>query len=397
MPPSPAPCQVLRLADRLRAEPSLQSAVGALLAAGEPLTWDIALAVFELPAYCLESAAYAPLLGAATATLQARLGDLDAVWLNDSLSAQLLQLPFAAVRALLADDRTRGHENTAFYTVAAWVYARQGGGGGDGGAGAGAGAGSGDDDSGGSGGGGRGGGGGGSIGSGGGGGCSDEQRRTLVATLRLPHMSRMYLGAAAAQMLPALSAGSVPAEDICMAMAYAAAASCVKQRLDGPLLHKHTAWKLPARPASAAVGPTLEWDVPLSVIKGLQEKAAAGDVGAKAVAHSPMQCILQGGRWRLSVQAKKSEAGVTVGAFVHFTGPPGFDDVNEAQALARMKFTASRERTTTFIFEGSQGTISGYPDVFELGARTEFDEAAWSALATANGRVPLRAKFLEML
>lgn len=62
--------QVLRLADRLRAEPALH-AVGKLLSEGGALNWEAALDVLSMP--CLEGAAYEPALrAAAAAALQVR-------------------------------------------------------------------------------------------------------------------------------------------------------------------------------------------------------------------------------------------------------------------------------------------------------------------------------------
>lgn len=73
--------------------------------------------------------AFRPLLKAAGKALQAELGDLEEVWTDPTGEKQerLLSLPFAAVKALLADNRTRvTSENTAVYTAARWLDAADG-------------------------------------------------------------------------------------------------------------------------------------------------------------------------------------------------------------------------------------------------------------------------------
>lgn len=275
--------------------------------------------------------------------MQECVGDLDAAWLEEAKSARLLSLPFAALRALLDDGATRGHENAVFYTVAAWL-ARHGGG------------------------------------------CSDEQRATLVSTLRLPSMSSQYLGSVVAQMLPRLSAGAITTSDVCAAMAYALASNIVEQRLRRlPPVSNFEAWQLPARPESLAT-PTLEWRVALASLRALHLEVAPGEEGLCSNMTSPSQLVAGGARWGLSVIARKQAAGVDFGVFVTAAPPPGFaGDLGGVVFAAEVTLEAG-EAVYACEFTLSGDDSWGFGDAFKLGVRAEWDDAPWGAV---GGAVPL--------
>eukprot|EP00878_Enallax_costatus_P009685 GHUV01010117.1.p1 GENE.GHUV01010117.1~~GHUV01010117.1.p1 ORF type:complete len:537 (+),score=147.08 GHUV01010117.1:220-1830(+) len=126
--------QLLILADRYEV-PKIVKAVGRCLqqVSTADLEWDVVTAVYSLPAGCADMPAYSSIFAAAATKLQAELGDLELVWLRCYAAQQpgskqqlLCSLPYAAIKQLLKDDRTRvTSENTVFHTIAQWHKAQE--------------------------------------------------------------------------------------------------------------------------------------------------------------------------------------------------------------------------------------------------------------------------------
>jgi hypothetical protein len=129
--------QLLRLADRYGAAKVAKAAAAAAIGIdvdyqpGEELAWATVRAAYPPPHPEEDSEEddappLAPALRQYAAdALQELYGDLEGVWAvaNDGARLNLLQLPFAAIKALLADERTRvASENTVVHTIVDWVY-----------------------------------------------------------------------------------------------------------------------------------------------------------------------------------------------------------------------------------------------------------------------------------
>ncbi|KIZ03475.1 hypothetical protein MNEG_4484 [Monoraphidium neglectum] len=218
--------QVLLLADRLCAERAVGAAVHVLLSAPAdgatgPLHWDTVTAVYRLPPALADNPVLKPLFDAAAFGLHQRLGDLDAAWLDTSCRAQLLALPFAALRQLLSDERTRvSSENTVVYTVAAWVKQNAS--------------------------------------------SSAEQHAELAQCVRAPRLTPLYSAAFGAQLLTSWSP-AISAADMHYALASAGLPAADKAKAMSDLLQyshlplaRHAAWRLLQRPTSRVTEAALE-------------------------------------------------------------------------------------------------------------------------------------------
>ncbi|KIZ03476.1 hypothetical protein MNEG_4485 [Monoraphidium neglectum] len=206
--------QVLLLADRLRAERAVEAAVqvfvgSATAGAAGALDWDTVTAVYQLPPALADNPVLKPLFEYAAAALQERLGDLDATLLNGERRAQLLALPFAAMRQLLSDDRTCvSSENTVVYTIAAWIKKNA---------------------------------------------SSAEQRAELAQCVRAPLLTPLYSAAVAAQLLTSWSPAISPA-DMHYALVFAGLSEAVLEAATGDKGVDFCAYLRVHRPAGVAVG-----------------------------------------------------------------------------------------------------------------------------------------------
>lgn len=70
----------------------------------EKLNWETALAILGLPDSCTKQKSFTDIVTMAADMLQQQLGDLETVWNDDELTAQLLSLSAAALKQLLQHD-----------------------------------------------------------------------------------------------------------------------------------------------------------------------------------------------------------------------------------------------------------------------------------------------------
>jgi hypothetical protein len=342
------------LADRLQAGLSA-SAAARELAARPALEWDTAMAAFALPPACADNPAHAPLLAAAAAALQVRLGDLDAAWADERGAARLRSLPFAALSALLSDEGTRAAgENTVFYTACAWLAAHGGG--------------------------------------------EPAQREALAAAVRAPHLSPLFAAGVAAQA--PWFAAAVPPAELHAAAAFAAAPDAVRERMlskPGLPLARRAAWRLSPRPPSAAPRALeIVWAVPLARLRELHEKAAAGE---PARAESPPH-VHGGLEWDVRLHAQQrgggggssdssNGGGIAIGAFVFAHLPPGCAAEAVVSANVRVEAGSVVRGFTLMPFGVGAGPGAsegrGFADAFGVGARQEWDEAAWRSAGVVGG------------
>jgi hypothetical protein len=366
---------VARLAGRLEVPCAVQAAGrGLVAAAGHLLPWDAAVAAFALPLHTPALAAAARQLQAAAAdTLQAELGDVDLAWQDAARRAKLLQLPYEAVRCLLSDGRTRVvSENSVFYTADAWLNAN---------------------------------------GAGGGGAASRQQQAGLAACVRVPHLTPSYLAAVAAQSEwfgRAIGGAYVLLE----AVAYNLAAPRIRALhagalgVDTPLLG-HAAWQLPRRPPSGAERLHMEWDVPLATLRRLHREAQREGAAEDA---APATWVWGGIAWALEVQAEADDdtGAVEFGVFVTPALPPlsptGPARAPAALVEARLSLSARCRHEGRKLRAGGRMAMllgregRGFNDLFGLGRRTEWDEAAWrdAGLVGDGETVRVRATVREL-
>jgi len=336
--------QVLWLADQLQAPPCAAAAARAL-AASRPLDWSTALGVYRLPPSYSDNAAFQPMFTAAAAAVQIQLRDLDAAWLDDGKAEQLLALPFAAVKQLLSDNRTRAREDTVYYTCCAWIDGHK---------------------------------------------ADAEQRRGLLECERMPHISSFYLAGVVSSSITQLT-DSIATADLLHAAAYAAATAGMQKTMDRRKylsFTKHPAWRLPMRPASAVQSAVIEWRVPLSEVKQLHEEAAAMAVGRRAWAYAPQTRMFGGVMWSVKLQAMRQADGVKMGVHAHVCLPPALVPW-KGIVSADCKLEAAQQ-SYSFGAAVGVGESRGFDDAFKLGAKAEWDEVAWSGLAGGDGKVLLR-------
>jgi len=333
------------------------SAAAQELAARPCLEWETVLCIYSLPPACSENPAFAPLFVAAAAALQQQLGDLDAAWL-DAAAAERLRtlLPFAALVALLADDRTRvATENTVVYTACAWL-AQHGGG-------------------------------------------TPEQQDALADAIRIPHVTPLYLAGVTAQC--GWVTRSIRPHELHLASAFAAAPEGVQDRMlrnQSMPFSNREAWQLPKRPASGAPKDLeIIWEVPLAQLQSLHEQARSGAV---ARAESPVH-VFEGLEWdlRLHAQLKPSPGsyggsrGVMIGLYAFAHPPPGCKEVAMVSAHVKVEVGRLARGFSLMPFALGSGPGAsegrGFADVFGLGVREAWDEAAWrgAGLVGEGGRV----------
>ncbi|KAI8466820.1 MAG: hypothetical protein J3K34DRAFT_524228 [Monoraphidium minutum] len=378
--------QVLRLASRLQVPAAARAASHALLlnaAASSTgrLPWEAVTAAFELQADLAGASAAPPPAGApaeaaadpdaapapaaaaaaAAATAAASwdlreaareallrdLGDLDLAWLDAKLRERLLALPFEAVRTLLSDGRTRAaSEATVFYTADAWLHARRGGRG-----------------------------------------APKAQAAALARCVRVAHLPLGYLTGVAAQA-PWFTR-AVGAAELLQSIAYRLAAGRVGELSEGPAVAapppRDASWLLPPRRRSRAARLAMEWDVPLALLKRLHKAAARQGPGGTAEAAAPRRWAYRGLAWALEIMAEADEDGaVTYGLYVTPSPPPMAGDADPAAAAvveasvtldARCALRKLRCGCRMQLLVGCEGR--GFEDMFEMGARATWDEAAW--------------------
>jgi hypothetical protein len=89
------------------------------------LQWDTVVATYQLPAVYIDNTAFAQVYNAAADALQHTLGDLELVFATDCEDNKLqllVELPYAGLLQLLADERTHvSSENTAARAVLEWL------------------------------------------------------------------------------------------------------------------------------------------------------------------------------------------------------------------------------------------------------------------------------------
>jgi hypothetical protein len=349
--------QVLLLADRLRAERAVEAAVqvfvgAATAGAAGALDWDTVTAVYQLPPALADNPVLKPLFEYAAAALQERLGDLDATLLNGERRAQLLALPFAAMRQLLSDDRTCvSSENTVVYTIAAWIKKNA---------------------------------------------SSAEQRAELAQCVRAPLLTPLYSAAVAAQLLTSWSPAISPA-DMHYALVFAGLSEAVRKELlevDGIPLECHAAWQLPSRRISRTTQAVVEWRVPLAELRRLYE-SAAGAQGKSTSAFSGDRTTFQGLDLNIEVEAATGDKGVDFCAYLRVHRPAGVA-VGAAAVSVSAKFEAGGSVmpviSRSCVMATRVGHGWGYSDVFKLGEISEWDEVMWrnKALVGQDGTVLVR-------
>jgi hypothetical protein len=316
--------QLLRLADRYGAPRVVKAAAAA---AGI----DVALMSKRGLASAAVQAAYssagppaAALRQYAADALQELFGDLEAVWASPHYRVKrsnLLLLPHAALKALLADERTRvASENTVVHTIVRWVaespFTSSG--------------------------------------------AEAKELLALVRVARLtPHYARTVFCESALAKAH-LSAGE---------LALAAMAPLVgDESVNG--LRNHAHWRLPARPRSAlADSVVLEWSPPLAELEELVIALPALGEGSSAL-DGPKGTVWQGWPLHLWMQCRRSaSAGVTVGVYLTVELPcsaAGALIENTLEAVAAGGGSAIT-RTGTPCLHSALSKSWGYTDLFSLG------------------------------
>lgn len=351
--------QVLHLADRLRAEQCERAAIGILSSAAiGPLEWHTVTALYRLPPSIAHNEAYCPLYNAAAAALQDRLGDLDAAWLSQQLSRDLRNLPFAALKQLLSDARTRVvSENTAFYTVAAWLRRHKG--------------------------------------------ATPEQERALAYRLRLPHITRLYLSSVVPRSDWLMH--HISAADLMHAAAFAGTSDAARQAVVDDEAQLQVApcasWKLPRRPPSkfSDAQVTVEWEVGLGEVRELHERALLA-TSAPAFIDSPAY-VHQGLQWGIRLETQNKGGEMRYNAYVAAIRPPG---TRPPLAVSAQISIWTRKLATGFSLWTFLGTsvALGEDNVFGSGVRgLEWDEAAWRAggLVEENGKIKVCASIKDVV
>jgi hypothetical protein len=411
-PPTP---QVLRLADRLRAERCLAAAASALAAGADKLEWADLSAVFGLPPYCHERPEFAELLAAAGAALMRQVDDLDAFLLRRGHVAALAALPFAALTRLLGDDALRASEAAVFYTAMAWVHAqarrclrcgsicnkdgadesagsRDGTGGADGAGGdadgaaatpkhcrcaaaaaassapappllPGAGA---------------------------------AQLEQLAGLIRLPHLTQLYL-LSIAPGLAGLSGGAMGPRDAHAAAVFGAADPETRARMEEEEgMGVRPSWRLPRRPRSRVEEATLEWDVPVMELRRLFEGA---EDNARLWAPLETPAVFQGLRWTLLLQATvRDGGGVVVGVFVSAAGPCKCNGAACGVVSATVELTVAGRVIGKHAMSLRLGMGRGWADGLGQGPQPAWSDAWWwrAAADAAGGRLPLRVTIRDV-
>lgn len=87
----------------------------------DQLSWDIAIALLDLPISCEAQPGYKRAVRKAEKKLLQKLGDLEVVWSDRQLQDALLSLPHAALLRLVRHETTRvAAESTVVYTILQW-------------------------------------------------------------------------------------------------------------------------------------------------------------------------------------------------------------------------------------------------------------------------------------
>jgi hypothetical protein len=245
-------------------------------------------------------------------------------------------------RALLSDGRTRvAGEATVFYTADAWLHARRGG--------------------------------------------NAAQQAALAACVRVQWVPLEYLTAVVAQS-PWFTK-HVTAAELHQAVAYRLAAARIAElacsAVDTPA-PRHAAWQLPPRPASGVRKLRMEWDVPLATLKRLHKAAARQGPGGTAEAACPRTWAHRGMGWTLEVMAEADRDGaIAFGLFVTPAAPLSQPESSPAAAAVSASITLDARSSRRKLRCGCRVTLllgcegRGFDDMFELGPRRVWDEAAW--------------------
>ena len=154
----------------------------------------------------------------------------------------------------------------------------------------------------------------------------------------------------------------------------------------------------PQRPPSALVEAATEWDVSLSEVQQLFEKAA-GQENTFSLAAPPTTRVHRAGyTWLLQLTAKWSTQGVKMGLYLRMAAPSGCGNVMSGAAFASMHVagTVGEVRVHRAVLPCLTGTGRGFQDFFGLGPRATWDAAAWhSAGLVEGGKVRIRVKLSD--
>lgn len=203
--------------------------------------------LYRLPEVVQNSKQLAEILAAAAKHIQQNLGDSDVVWADEQgLQQQLLKLPYAAFKQLLAESTTRvASENTAAYSVMRWVEQWK---------------------------------------------PEDEQLCELISLVRMAHCATAYV---ATVMSSADSCFSrcLAAEELQVAVAVSAL-GCDAEEADNPTIRRFPNWCADKRPASALDKLTIEWQVLLDDLRPLVEQSLCRSERSEPL--QGKQCMHQG-------------------------------------------------------------------------------------------------------
>lgn len=326
------------------------------------MEWDVAMAVYGLPSMCTDAGSpYASACAAAAATVQARLGDIDAALADEEARSALLALPLPALAALLRSDKTRASGEAMVYFVAdAWLDMR-----------------------------GRG---------------TEAERCTLADCVRVHHLPSSYIASVVAASQWLAWEGRMQAAATWAALPQSLKAGKLENSEDGPF----AAFGAPPRPCHRSTAQELAWDVPLADLEILHTKATAKQ-GVDSVLSSDDGAVRHWGgyKWGLKLSAVHHagrgvvEFGVSVVAAV----PPSGEGCATlvAECVVRAEHTISScsvEARGRAVFNdvaaGFDDDTTGWgcwSDFFGLGPQSTWDEGAWhKAGLVKDGKVRLRLR-----
>jgi hypothetical protein len=266
---------LMLLADRYEV-PRVMAATAAAFAqhAAPPhhLEWSVVLQLLDLPPSCAGQPAFEPVQQLAVARLQQVLGDLEEVWAQQELGAQLMRLPFNGMLQLLQHPGTRvSSENTVVHSIRAWVVAQELH-------------------------------------------CreqpSNEQLQQLMHLVRVRHCTPHYARTIMAQMdlvrscFTASELGLL--REVCSPGGYAllSAAGC-------PALHNYPAWYAEQRPVSAR-RPVIEWALPLATLQAaVQQQLSSNSRNLTLAGYDGTTYVVQGQVMRMGAAVRDYESNST--------------------------------------------------------------------------------------
>jgi hypothetical protein len=346
--------QLLGLADRYGAPEVLAAAAAAVgdpaVVSNEGLAWAAVRMAYSSPAAAGSQAA--ALQEYAAAALQLLFGDLEAVWAaggdeGDEKQSNLLALPHAALKALLADERTRtASENTVMHSIVSWVDQHQLA-------------------------------------------PTSEQVKELLALVRVARLTPHYARSVFCESK--LAKAHLSAHEL----ALAATAPLVVGDEPYGLDDWQPSWRLPARPRSAlADALVLEWSPRLAEVEACAAALPAEGEDCKCI-DGPKGVVWQGWPLHFKLECKRSASGVVMLGVRLAALPPG----RVAVALIRFSLEAvaagggngTRFGSAAYLYTAAEEGWGDY-DFFELDGEGADNAAApkdWAGVEAA-----LRAKRL---